>query len=289
MIVVADGGSTKTSWCLLSNGQESYFDTEGYHPFFTDKKFIAASLNNSLPSTVLESAREVNEIFFYSAGGGYSIEADKVLIDGLSEIFEYATIVIETDLLAAARALLQKEAGMAAILGTGSNTCLYDGKKVTSNIESLGFLLGDEGSGAYIGKKLIGDYIRGYMPELLRREFYNSYQLSSEALLNAVYESKTPNSFCGQFTKFVKQHLSEEYCYNLVYQSFDDFFRNIVSHYNGYNRYSFNAVGSVAVHFRDVLNSVVKKYDMALGETLPSSIAGLAMFHSPAQHNLKRH
>ena len=172
MILIADGGATKTSWCLIENvDKTTLFETEGYHPFFVDCSYISNSLHQNIPENIREMALEVTVIYFYSAGGGYSKKTDAVIIDGVKSLFPQAEVFVETDLLAAARALLQDNPGFAGILGTGTNTCIYNGKKIIQNIESLGFLLGDEGSGSYIGKKIIGDYIRGYMPSDVKKQF----------------------------------------------------------------------------------------------------------------------
>lgn len=281
MILIADGGSTKTTWSLLKQVDEnSSFETEGYHPFFVGSEYITESLEKSLPKRVKESARKVNQIFFYSAGGGYSDETDNVLVKGIAEIFSAAKIIIETDLLAAARSLLGNNEGFAAILGTGTNSCIYDGKNIVANIESLGFLLGDEGSGSYIGKKIIGDYIRELMPDSVRKTFFKTFGLTSIELLNAVYEHPVPNRYCATFAKFAGEHMNEEpYYFNLVYESFNDFFENIVTKYPDYKKYSFSCIGSIAFYFNSILKQVVIKHGMKMGKIEKDSMNGLISYH----------
>lgn len=281
MILIADGGSTKTTWCLLNEtGDMVLFETEGYHPFFVESDYIRASLEKNLPQKVKEKARSVESIFFYSAGGGYSSETDGILIEGISTLFSSAQITIETDLLAAARALLGNKKGFAAILGTGTNSCLYDGKEVTANIESLGFLLGDEGSGSYIGKKMIGDYIREVMPIKVRDKFFQSYSLTGMELLNKVYEHPVPNRYCASFAKFAGDHLQDNLYYEqLVMVAFQDFFRNIVVRYPNYLEYSFNCVGSIAYYFRDLLERVVIAQGMKPGNIDKDPMKGLVSYH----------
>ena len=281
MIIVADGGSTKTTWGLLDGAQDVFlFETEGYHPFFVGSAYITQSLTESLPLRIMELSGRVTQIWFYSAGGGYSPETDRILANGISSIFPSAEIVIETDLLAAARSLLGDTKGFAAILGTGTNTCLYDGKNVTENIESLGFLLGDEGSGSYIGKKIIGDYIRGTLPDKVRNEFYQNCKLSPVELLNKVYAEPLPNRFCASFARFVGDNLpGDPYYYSLVYSSFQDFFRNIVTKYAGFREYSFNCTGSVAWHFRSVLEQVAAEHGMKMGIIEKEPLRGLLAYH----------
>ncbi len=282
MKLIADGGSTKTSWCLTDNADQTvFFQTEGYHPFFVDSEYISKSLKENLPEDILSVASQVASIYFYSAGGGYSQKTDNVLVEGLKTVFPEAKVVIETDLLAAARALLQHEAGFAGILGTGTNTCIYDGEKVTHNIESLGFLLGDEGSGSYIGKKIIGDYIRGYMPAGVKKQFEEYCPMTIEELFDQLYTKPMANKFCAKFSKFAGDHLhNHEYYYNVVYNSFDDLFKNIVIHYPGYKNYSFNCVGSVAYYFQPILKKVAENHGMKTGAIYKEPMDGLVKFHT---------
>ena len=290
MILIADGGSTKTSWCLLNQtGDATLFETEGYHPFFVGCDYIRASLEKNLPPEVKAKAHAVESIFFYSAGGGYSPESDGVLVEGIAAIFSSAQITIETDLLAAARALLGDNKGFAAILGTGTNSCIYDGKEVTANIESLGFLLGDEGSGSYIGKKLIGDYIREVMPTRVRDALFQTCQLTGMELLNKVYEHPVPNRYCASFAKFAGDHLYEDpYYEQLVMDAFQDFFRNIVVRYPNYREYSFNCVGSIAYSFRDLLERVVIAQGMKPGNIDKDPMKGLVAYHLNAVEKLNK-
>jgi glucosamine kinase len=196
------------------------------------------------------------------------------------DVFPSAHIIIETDLLAAARSLLKDKEGFVAILGTGTNSCIYDGKKVTANIESLGFLLGDEGSGSYIGKKLISDYIREVMPDSVRNDFFNTFQLTGIELLNKVYQHPVANRYCGSFAKFVGDQMKKDpYYYGLVNNVFHDFFRNIVIRYPTYQDYSFNCIGSIAYHFRDVLEIVVSEYGMKMGNIIKEPMKGLISYH----------
>ena len=281
MILIADGGSTNTTWCLLNEGKkELVFQTEGYHPFFVGSDYITNSLIENLNQNIKEIAHQITNIHFYSAGGGYSKETDFILIQGISKIFNDAEIVIETDLIAAARALLKNDKGFAAILGTGTNTCVYDGKNVVENIESLGFILGDEGSGSYIGKKLIGDYIRGYLPLSIENKFFNEFKISPEELINRIYTGSAANAFCASFCNFVGENLETDiYYYNLVYHSFQDLFKNIVINYQGYIDYSFNCIGSIAYYFRPILERVALENNMKVGEIYKDPMEGLIEFH----------
>lgn len=276
MILIADGGSTKANWCLIRPENEVlYFSTEGYNPYYVNSHYIHQSLQKALPVEVPRA--EVTAVHFYGAGCEPSTEM--VILQGLSVLFEYADITVGSDLLAAAQALLGDQPGFAAILGTGTNTCLYDGKQVTHSIDPLGYMLGDEGSGSYIGKKLLIAYCREYLPLPLRQEFFAVYGLTKERIMERVYKDPMANRFCAGFTKFVKQHLSDPYIYQLAADAFQDFFRSLVCHYPGYATYTLNCVGSIAFHFEEILKETAMHYGMTTGRIIQDPIQGLAAYY----------
>ncbi|WP_432714568.1 N-acetylglucosamine kinase [Pedobacter sp.] len=278
MILIADSGSTKTDWCLLDEaGTETYFTTEGYNPFYADKAYISRSIKNSIPSHI--DTFSVSKIHFY--GAGCQDDQTEVMCNILQEVFENADeINAEVDLLAAARGLLGNQPGFAAILGTGTNTCLYDGRGITHNIDSLGFILGDEGSGAAIGKQLLSDYLRNKMPASVRELFLDTYGLKPDEVIHKVYSEPFANRFCAGFTKFLKQPgVDESYSHQLVKHSFTALFQNLVSCYPSYSAYTFNCIGSVGYHFQDVLSEVLDEFGMKQGKILSSLIRELVSYH----------
>lgn len=276
MILIADSGSSKTNWCLIKqDGEKQYFNTEGYNPYFVDSTYIVNSLKQNLPEGI--SNAQVGEVYYY--GAGCFPGKDFVLSDSIKIVFNEAKIFIELDLLAAARALLGNSPGFAAILGTGTNTCIYDGQKITQNIDSLGYILGDEGSGTAIGKKLLGDYIRGYMPNEITELFYETFHLDKEAIFERLYGQPLGNIFCAHFSKFVAGHIRDKYFYDLVKTSFQDFFRNLVGRYPDYKSYTFNCVGTVGYTFRDILWEVALEHEMPLGKIIRAPIDGLVEYH----------
>lgn len=278
MVIIADGGSTKTNWCLVTEeGKKVYFNTEGYNPYFSDEEYIIKSLNESLP-TDLETS-QITEVNYYGAGCS---TADKRLIveNAMQAVFTNAKINIGHDLLAAARALLGTSEGFAAILGTGTNTCIYNGREVTMNIDSGAYILGDEGSGCYIGKKLLTDYIRGYMPEEVRKVFWDTFKLTPDDVNDAVYTQPRANRFCASFSKFVYDNIVNiEYSRGIVRSSFEDFFRNLVTHYPNFKSYTFNCIGSVGYNFRNVLEEVATENGMTVGRIIRSPIDDLVKYH----------
>ena len=278
MILIADSGSTKTDWCLIdSNGKAAEFSTEGYNPCYMGAEQLFGILKPNLPENF--DTAGVTTVAFYGAG----VYEDKhsVIEQAIRPIFPYAEIDAAMDLIGSARALLGRNSGFAAILGTGTNSCLYDGTKVTHYIDSLGFMLGDEGSGGYMGKRLIGEYIRGYMPKELREKFWNTYRMSNDKLIECIYSNPTPNSYCASFTRFLTgEHAGHEYLeQHIIRDSFRDFFKNIVSRYPAYEQYSFNCVGSIGWILRQALKEVAHEYRMQTGNIISTPMTGLIKYH----------
>jgi len=278
MILIADSGSTKTEWCLIdSNGKTKEFSTEGYNPCYMGADRLSEIVKPNLPKYFDTAC--VTTVAFYGAG----VYEDKysVIEQAIHPIFPNAQIDAAMDLIGSARSLLGRDNGFAAILGTGTNSCLYDGMKVTLNIDSLGFLLGDEGSGGYMGKRLIGDYIRGYMPADLREKFLDTYRLTNDELIERIYSNPMPNSYCASFTRFLTgEHAGHEYLeQHIIRDSFRDFFKNIVSRYPAYEQYSFNCVGSIGWIFRQALEEIAQEYHMQTGNIISSPMEGLIKYH----------
>ncbi|MBK0382636.1 N-acetylglucosamine kinase [Pedobacter sp. SD-b] len=278
MILIADGGSTKTSWCLIDeSGKKIMFHTEGYNPYFSDTEYIIDSMNKNMPSDL--PIDKITEVHYYGAGV-HNEEKAEVVAKAMEVIFKKAKVHIDHDLMAAARALLGNKRGFAAILGTGTNTCIYDGEGLEMNIDSLAYILGDEGSGCYIGKKLLSDYLRGYMPKNVRDSFWETFKLTPDDILEAIYKKPLPNRFCASFSKFVYDiTVNIEYSRNIVKTSFKDFFENLVSHYPNYQDYEFNCIGSVAYNFRNVLEETALEYGMKMGKILRTPIDDLVIYH----------
>jgi N-acetylglucosamine kinase-like BadF-type ATPase len=279
MILIADGGSTKTNWCLINEaGRKIHFNTEGYNPYFAKQDYIENSLRTTLPDNL--DASKLEEVYYY--GAGCSTDANKKIVsDAMQKVFVNAKINVDHDLLASCRALLGDEPGFAAILGTGTNTCLYDGKEITLNIDSLGYFLGDEGSGSYIGKRLLADYMKGFMPKGLSESFFNIYGLSNEDIFDNIYNKPLPNRFCASFSKFLYDFKTvyPEYAEDVVDTAFTAFFEKLVIKYPNYQKHLLNVVGSVGYSFRDRLSVVADKYEMGVGKIIRSPIDDLVEYH----------
>jgi len=281
MIIIADSGSTKTTWCLINEaGTQTLFETEGYNPCYTGKEQLVKILKPNLPQVF--DYEKVTKAVFYGAG----VYEDKysVIQEAIRSVFSNAQVDAAMDLMGSARALLGETRGFAAILGTGSNSCIYNGKEITHYIDSLGFMLGDEGSGGYMGKRLIGDFIRGTMPQEVSQKFFDTYQLTNDELIDRIYANPTPNRYCASFARFLTGELAgHDYLeQHIIIGSFRDFFRNIVSLYPNYQAYSFNCVGTIGHIFRDRLTLVAHEFGMEIGNIIPTPMEGLIRYHAPS-------
>jgi len=277
MILIADSGSTKTQWCLIDEGQivKEIF-TDGINPFYqTDMEIIALLDDQLIPG--LDNT-DIDRIFFY--GAGCSFPEKKILVSrGLVRFFGNSMIEIQSDLLGAARSLFQHEKGIACILGTGSNSCFFDGKEITQNVSPLGFILGDEGSGAVLGKKFLADCLKNQLPLELKEKFLSRYELTPEIILDRVYKKPFPNRFLAQFTPFMLENIEEPSIFNLVYDSFDAFLvRNVMQY--PLDDIRVGCVGSIAHYFRDTLEIVASERRIEISEIIQKPMDGLVKFHT---------
>jgi glucosamine kinase len=278
MILIADGGSTKTSWCLINDrGEKKAFKTEGYNPFYVDSSYIACSLTLALPADIDSSL--IKQINYYGAGV-HNAEKAAVVKNAFKEVFINSEIWIGHDMLAAARALLGHKPGFVAILGTGTNTCIFNGDEITASIESGGFIIGDEGSGGHIGKQLLIDYVRGYMPPVLHAKFNSKYNMGADEILNRIYSQPFANRFVASFSEFIGENIHHEYCYDLIKESFNAFFENLVSHYPNYKLYTFNCIGSVGYNLKSILEETALEFGMKTGIVISSPMEGLINYHA---------
>lgn len=276
MKLIADSGSTKTSWKLIENsGKVKDFKTSGINPFFRIEEDIFQELSQFL---LPETGTDIQEIFFYGAG---IINAEKgdIIRKALNRIYLEASIETHSDVLGAARSLFGDHPGIACILGTGSNACLYDGSHITYDISPLGFILGDEGSGAVMGRKLLGDYFKEVMPPRLREEFAKRFELSREEALNRVHRTEKPNQFLSQFVPFLSEHANSAYCQEFIQHNFMEFFERNVSKLPDYTKYSIGFIGSVAFHFSQILNNTASYFGYEETTIIKEPIDGLEKYH----------
>jgi glucosamine kinase len=276
MILIADSGGSKTDWRLIKNdGTIAQASAPGFNPYYQH----IDDLRKNVSETVVPIVKEkVDKIFFYGAGVS-SLKNQLTIKSAFMEFFPEAQIEIGWDLLAAARALCGHEPGIACIMGTGSNSCLYDGENITGNVANLGWILADEGSGADIGKRFLVDYLRELMPQELAEQFKKRFPLTREEYLEKIYQQEKPNAFLATFSKFIFQHLKDPYCYKLVYDRFSSFYENNVMKYDNYKQLKVHFTGSVAFYFSDILRQVANDKGITVKNILEGPIAGLTLYH----------
>ncbi|WP_372755787.1 ATPase [Labilibaculum sp.] len=273
MIAIAESGSTKTDWVLLNKGSVSLRQqTLGINPYHQNTSSIIKIISS------LEGFDSVHQIFFY--GAGCATDDKKLLIkNALLKQFPKATSEINSDILAAARSVCGNQKGIACIMGTGSNSCLYDGKNILHNVSPLGYILGDEGSGAVMGKKLIADILKNIAPEDLKNSFYQKYDLKYADIINKVYKEEAPSRFLAQFTVFLSEHLQHPYISKLVTDSFTEFFERNIKQYEHYNKLPIHFIGSIAFYFKNELEFAANKSNLSLGKITKSPLEGLIHYH----------
>lgn len=276
MILIADSGSTKTEWLLVGKeGVERSFRTAGLNPYLLSEDEIRRLLTRE----VLEElpVESMTEIFFY--GAGCVGRPAEMLCAQLRRVIGVDTVEVHSDLLGAARALCGDAPGIVAILGTGSNSGLYDGRTLTRSVPSLGYLLGDEGSGSDLGKHFLSDAMKGLLPESVAKPFFDRYPLSQGELLESVYRRPFPNRFMAHFAPFLHEHLGDDYVRQLVAGCFEAFFRRNILAYP-YTKFPVHFVGSVAYYFAEVLREVARSLSVEVATILPSPGEALARYHT---------
>jgi glucosamine kinase len=277
MILIADSGGSKTDWRLIrTNGTIDQANSPGFNPYYQPIEDLKKNVQEVLLPKM--DSERVAKIFFYGAGVS-SLKNQLTIKSAFLEFFPEAQIEIGWDLLAAARALCGHEPGIACIMGTGSNSCLYDGMKITDNVANLGWILADEGSGANIGRKFLVDYLRKLQPEKLAAQFHQRFPLSREEFLEKVYQQEKPSAFLASFAKFIFQHLDDPYCYKLIYNSFSEFYENNVMKYENFKNLKVHFTGSIAFYFSDILRQVANDKGITVKNILEGPIAGLTLYH----------
>ncbi len=281
LALVADSGSTTTNWALVSaSACLKKVDTTGINPYYLSQEEIVALLRKELlPAFSAEEQRQIGQIWFY--GAGCSTESKRQLLrETLRTISPDAAIFADHDLMAAAKSCCGEGKGIACILGTGSNSCVYDGKTIKKNAISLGYFLGDEGSGTHIGKLFLTALLKKRLPAAVEKLVAEQYQLSPEEILNRIYQNNKPNRFIGQFSPFVSQHLNEfGELQMIVRQSFHDFIREFIAIYPESESYPIYFVGSVAYHFQEILCNTLTEAGYGLQKVIRYPIDGLVSYH----------
>ncbi len=274
--LIADSGATKTEWCLMNGRKKTIFITQGMSPYFISAEQMQIILMQELLPQIKKI--EVDEIYYYGTGCSNPGNA-KVVKKVFENIFRDSKIEVTHDLMAAAKALCGNEKGIACILGSGSNSCYYNGKKIVKNSPGLGYILGDEGSGAYLGKKVIQYYLYNTFDEDLRSRFDAKFVTNSTEILNGVYKQPLPNRYLASFAIFLAENRGHYMIENIIEDGLNDFFFNHVYKYKESWTLPINFVGSIADGFKDVIADLCKSYQLHLGRIIKNPMEGLIHYH----------
>lgn len=277
MILIADSGASKSDWVLIDNaGEQLGFQLAGLNPYYISTADTINIISKELIPFI--EAKRVDKLFFYGAGCS-SLYKCMMMEEAFQKLFKNASIQIESDLLGAARALHGEREGIACILGTGSNSCHYDGEKIVQNVVSLGYFFGDEGSGAHMGKTFIKDYLLGNLPENIETAFRKEYNYTRDNILDAVYNLPFPNRFLASFCEFYADHVSKKYIFELISNSFREFIVNQLEKYEKVRELPVSFTGSVAYFFEPLLRQVALEYGLKVEQIKRVPIHALAEYH----------
>lgn len=277
MILIADSGSTKTDWRIIYKDSPDIlaFTGTGINPYYTDKESLIRQVQTEVQEHL---PGKPDKVFFYGAGCATDIGIASVKAM-LNEIFETEEIEVASDLLGAARALCGKDAGIACIIGTGSNSCVYDGNAITDHIPPLGYILGDEGSGSYLGKRLIADYYKRIMPVEIKEKFQAAYTPDLDTIYENLFRRPYPNRYLANFAQFVILNANDAYCNDLVYDGFLEFFERNIKKYPDYKNYPLYFTGSLAYFFKPILKELCQSSGLVLRNIQQHPADGLALYH----------
>jgi glucosamine kinase len=274
--LIADSGATKAEWCLLNNGKKKTLFTQGISPYFLNTDQIAELVTKEL---IAKLKNVTVEYIYYYGTGCSNIDNAKNIKKALTRVFPTAEASVNTDLMGAARAVCGHEKGIACILGTGSNSCYFNGKSIMKNSPGIGYVLGDEGSGAYLGKKVLQYYLYNTFDEDLRARFDAKFVTTGSEILDNVYKKPLPNRYMASFALFLAENRGHYMIENIIEDGLNDFFFQHLCKYNEVWKYPVHFIGSVASGFKDVLEQLCHSYEFDLGTVLKNPMEGLVKFH----------
>lgn len=276
MQLIIDSGSTKCDWVILTENTEIASETIGLNPLFHSSEKIAAVIQEN--SSLVEWREAITEIHFY--GAGCATDSLKSVVEGgLKRVFSNAKIQVESDLMATIYATFRGEPAISCILGTGSNACYFDGKTIQQQVPALGYILGDEGSGAYLGKQLLTRFLYKQLPESLEKAFVETFNLDKAKIIQHVYREPNANVYLASFVKFLVKHRAEMVVQEMVYTGFKAFNQLHVCGYPNYTSIPTNYVGSIAFLFQNELLKSCNELQICVGKILQKPMDGLIDFH----------
>lgn len=275
-MLIADSGATKTEWCFVQNDVSQTIITEGLNPYYHTIDSIKKVIEQDV---VPEFNESVGELFFYGAGCDGE-EKNNIVRDALGATFPTADIHVYHDLLGAARACFLREPGIACILGTGSNSCLYDGKEIFEHVPSLAFILGDEGSAGYFGKKLINKYFRYEIPDDLKEYLEKNYNMSLDHITRGLYEGDQKSRFIASYGSFLGEHPDHPFIKEMLREGFESFISRIILNYTNARDYEVRFIGSVAFAHQKMIREILEEYDLRPGRFIRNPMERLVEFHT---------
>lgn len=280
MILLADSGSTKTDWSLTTSNGTLRFSTQGINPFIQSEDFIVQVLSNELLSEIDSALTEPLSVYFYGAGCTPSKcpVLKQLLSKTLATRYQIDSIFVSGDLLGAARSLCNDQPGIACILGTGANSCYFDGKEIVKNVSPLGYILGDEGSGAYIGKRLVGNCIKEQFSPEVCKLFFEENSLSVAEIIEKVYRQPMPNRFLGGLSQFCKQHIDIPEIEDFVIDCFSEFFKRNILNYDNL-QLPVHFVGSIAWAYENQLRKAAQLYNLKIGIIVKNPMDAMIAYH----------
>lgn len=277
MIILADGGSTKVDWRLVEGKKQiTQIFTKGANPFFRTREDISEEIKNTLVPVL--NGSKIDAVYFFGAGCA-NPEKNQIIKDAIADHIDTPIISVDSDLLAAARGLCGHDRGIACIIGTGSNSCLYDGENIAENVSPLGYILGDEGSGAVLGRLFVGACLKNQLTKGLKEQFLKEYDLTPATIIDRVYRQPMANRFLASLSPFLIGHIDDPTIYQLVSGAFADFFKKNVMQYD-YKNNDVHFTGSVAYHYQEVLRKVGSDLDIKIGTIIQSPMDGLINYYS---------
>lgn len=276
MIILADGGSTKVDWRFVDGNKEiKQVSTKGANPYFRTREDISEEIRAVIKPML--NGHSVDAVHFFGAGCA-SPDKNQIIIDAITDNIKTPYIEVDSDLLAAAKGLCGTNKGIACILGTGSNSCYYDGERIAENVSPLGYILGDEGSGAVIGRLFLGACLKNQLTKGLREKFLKEFNLTPALILDRVYKQPMANRFLASLSPFLIENIEDKSIQNLIYNAFKDFFIKNVMQYD-YKNNEAHFTGSVAYHYRDILRKAGEELNIKVGNIVQSPMDGLIKYY----------
>ncbi len=278
MILVADSGSTKCDWLLIDkDNKRIQTNTMGFNPFFHSTELVIQKLQEN--EVLSANVKNIKEIYFYGAGCS-SDERNLIIKRGLEHVFTESTnTIVDHDLTGAAVATVEDKPGIACIIGTGSNSCYFDGENVVEAVPALGYILGDEGSGSYFGKIMLSEWIYKRMPEELATKFGEEYGLFKEGIFEATYNMPNPNVYLASFMRFASSNASHPYFSKMIYEGLAKFISIHVWCFDNFRDVPVHFVGSIAYYFRKELEEVARNHRFTIGNIEKRPVEALANYH----------